>query len=159
LAAFLTRKDIYAALIIVFVGLSSFFLGAMWQRDRNRPDISIQSDGGAGGTSIPTSAVGTPTSSVGAGAYIGSYTSKIYRLATCPGVNVINPDNKVYFATKESAEAAGYVAARTAKCNNLTISDNVSVVLTNKTIYARIVVNRINSGLYFSRAMVLKDAS
>ena len=108
LAAFLTRKDIYAALIIVFVGLSSFFLGAMWQRDRNRPDISIQSVNGASPST--SSGQGTSTSP-----YIGSYTSKIYRLATCPGVNVINPDNKVYFATKESAEAAGYVAAKNCK--------------------------------------------
>jgi len=103
LAAFLTRKDVYAALIIVFVGLTSFFLGAMWQRDRNRPDISIKATEVISGQGSTT------------GAYIGSYTSKIYRLATCPGVNVINPDNKVYFATKESAEAAGYVAAKNCK--------------------------------------------
>jgi len=110
-AKLLTRKDIYAALTIVLVGLASFFLGAMWQKDKGRPEISI---------SLPAAdSINSPQADSGDGnstdAYIGSYTSKIYRLATCPGVSAISAQNKVYFATKASAEAAGYVPAKNCK--------------------------------------------
>lgn len=100
-AAVLARKDVYAALIIVFVGFASFFLGALWDKDRGAPQVSIQS---------PTEEQGTSTDP-----YVASWTSKIYRLTTCPGVSAINDANKVYFATAEDAEAAGYTAAKNCK--------------------------------------------
>ena len=107
LATFLTRKDIYLALIIVFVGLASFCLGALWQKDASRPDITIQN---AASANLAVGEEGSTTD-----AYVGSYTSKIYRLTTCPGVNVISVDNKVYFASKADAEAAGYIGAKNCK--------------------------------------------
>ena len=43
LALLLTKKDVYVAIIIVLVGLASFFLGALWQKDQNREDVTIKS--------------------------------------------------------------------------------------------------------------------
>lgn len=109
-AAFLTRKDIYAALIIILVGLASFFLGALWQRDISQPNINIQNANTASQSDAGPNEQGSTTD-----AYIGSYTSKIYRLTTCPGVSAINPQNRVYFATKADAESAGYIGAKNCK--------------------------------------------
>jgi hypothetical protein len=113
-AAFLTRKDVYAALIIVFVGLASFCLGALWQRDRNRPDVNITN---ADMAAFNDSNIAQEPNGQGSttDAYVGSYTSKIYRLTTCPGVSAINPDNRVYFASQDDAVAAGYIAAKNCK--------------------------------------------
>ena len=111
LATFITRKDVYTALVIIFVGLASFCLGALWQKDRSQPDITITNADIAGDTSPSTgSGQGSTTD-----AYVGSYTSKIYRLTTCPGVSAINPDNRVYFASQEDAQAAGYIPAKNCK--------------------------------------------
>ena len=107
LALLLTRKDIYLALIIIFVGLASFCLGALWQKDASRPDVTIQNTASA---YLSVGGQGSTTDT-----YVGSYTSKIYRLTTCPGVSAINPQNKVFFASKDDAEAAGYVAAKNCK--------------------------------------------
>lgn len=106
-AAVLTRKDVYVALIIIFAGLASFCLGALWQKDASRPDITIQN---AASADLAEGKEGSTTD-----AYVGSYTSKIYRLKTCPGVSAINVDNRVYFATADDAEAAGYIAAKNCK--------------------------------------------
>ena len=110
LALLLTKKDVYVAIIIVLVGLASFFLGALWQKDQNREDVTIKSADTAVFEAENGNEEGSTTD-----AYVGSYTSKIYRLATCPGVNAIREDNKVWFSTKADAEAAGYVAAK--NCN------------------------------------------
>ncbi len=107
LALLLTRKDIYVALIIILVGIASFCLGALWQKDASRPDITIQN---AASADLAAGEEGSTTD-----AYVGSYTSKIYRLKTCPGVSAINPQNEVFFATKDDAEAAGYIAAKNCK--------------------------------------------
>ncbi len=107
LATFLTRKDIYAALVIVFVGLASFFLGAMWQNDRTSTQVTIEEDNTALNASNGANEEGSTTD-----AYVGSWTSKIYRLKTCPGVSVIRESNRVYFGSKSDAEAAGYTAAK-----------------------------------------------
>ena len=107
LSTFLTRKDVYLALIIIFVGIASFCLGAMWQKDASSPDITIQN---AASADLAERGEGSTTD-----AYVGSYTSKIYRLKTCPGVSAISVDNRVYFATAEDAETAGYIAAKNCK--------------------------------------------
>ncbi len=46
-------------------------------------------------------------------AYIASKNGKAYYLPSCSGVARIKEENKVYFATKQAAEAAGYAPAAT----------------------------------------------
>lgn len=106
-AALLTRKDVYAALVIIFVGLASFCLGALWQNDENRPAMTIQDASAAAQGQNGADEEGSTTD-----AYVGSWTSKIYRLKTCSGVKAVRESNRVYFASKSAAEAAGYVPAK-----------------------------------------------
>lgn len=52
----------------------------------------------------------TPTVDAG-GQYVASKTGKSYHLPSCSGAKLIKEENKVWFATKEDAEAHGYTPA------------------------------------------------
>lgn len=48
-------------------------------------------------------------------AYVASKTGTKYHLPTCAGAKQIKEENKVWFSTKEEAEAAGYTPATNCK--------------------------------------------
>lgn len=52
-----------------------------------------------------------------ASAYVASKTGSAYHLPWCSGAQRIKEENKIYFETKEEAEAAGYTPA--ANCKGL----------------------------------------
>lgn len=45
------------------------------------------------------------------GQYVASKTGKSYHLPWCSGAKLIKEENKIWFATKEAAEAKGYTPA------------------------------------------------
>lgn len=49
------------------------------------------------------------------GAYVASKNGSKYHLPWCPGVKQMKEENKVWFASKEEAEAAGYTPAANCK--------------------------------------------
>lgn len=67
-------------------------------------------------TSQPAAAaVAAPVSAPKSGQYVASKTGTKYYLPSCSGANRIKDENKVWFATKQAAEAAGYAPSSTCK--------------------------------------------
>lgn len=115
-------NTLFHAVIIVLVAASSFGLGRLSGGDEglksaeNKP-IVMQ---GAAATALAVSsstpkelANGLP--SEGPAAYVGSKNGTKYHALWCPGAGQIKEENKVYFANKQEAEAAGYTPAANCK--------------------------------------------
>ncbi|HUD04207.1 MAG TPA: hypothetical protein VMR73_01810 [Candidatus Paceibacterota bacterium] len=118
LVAYLTRKDIYTCLVIVLVGMTSFFIGGLWGREENRPPVTIKMVDMNQNASVAVSSgnIQNPTSvSSTTEPYVGNVNSKIYQLSSCLGAKLISDENKIWFASKANAEAAGYVPAKNCK--------------------------------------------
>ncbi|MBI5133781.1 MAG: hypothetical protein HZA81_00095 [Candidatus Taylorbacteria bacterium] len=118
---FIDKRDVYACCIVIFVGVSSFFLGRLDGIDSARPPVTIE---GLSEPSIPVSAAKEPALQarsqaaavgLGAGKYVGSISGAKYHLPACPGAQRIAEANKVWFSTREEAEAAGYAPAANCK--------------------------------------------
>jgi micrococcal nuclease len=80
-------------------------------RDANRGLWGLPVSSSGSGTSA-----GTSSGSSGSSAkYIGNRNTKKFHYATCTSVSQMNPANKVPFATREAAIAAGYVPCKICK--------------------------------------------
>ncbi len=120
-----TGKDLYIAAIIVLVAFGSFGLGRLSKEEGSRVVIqdpgalSLQNQALAAApfpvTSSPT--VTTPAAPLKTvptaakpvtGAYVASSRGKRYYPVSCNAANNLSEANKIYFATKEEAEKAGY---------------------------------------------------
>ena len=121
------RKDIYVALLIILVGGAGFGFGRLSHVDTIKPPVTIeqafpQNVLGAS-VSVPIAPdTDTKHSDVSRvqhtqGAYIGSRNGTKYHLPWCSGAQRIKEENKVWFASKEDAEALGYTPA--ANCKGL----------------------------------------
>lgn len=127
-------KDIFLALLLVFVGFGGFLIGR----------ISVVLDGTQGGLRIIEKEMRSSASDVGqgsvlgavaasseslasgagenvpapqAGVYVASRNGTVFHLPTCSGAKRISEANKIWFATKEEALAKGYRPA--ANCKGL----------------------------------------
>lgn len=70
-----------------------------------------------GGGPAAAGAVSVPSVDASSGTYVASKNGTRYYLPSCGGVKRINEENKVWFATKSEAEAAGYTPA--ANCDGI----------------------------------------
>ncbi len=119
------RRDVYIVLLILFVGGASFGLGRLSQTNtEERPMVRIENaftepvyDEAAGETTQEAGVVEQPIESVKTGSFVGSKNSDKYHFPWCPGAQRIKEENKVWFADREAAEAAGYTPA--ANCKGL----------------------------------------
>ncbi|MEK7520264.1 MAG: Ada metal-binding domain-containing protein [Patescibacteria group bacterium] len=96
----------------VFFGLGMLF--AQRSAQRHPVVITTAASSYAAATSSPTAltaAVQSLPQRQTAGAYVASKSGKTYYLTTCN--NTIKETNKIYFATAEDAEKAGYVPSKT----------------------------------------------
>ncbi len=120
-----TGKDLYIAAIIILVAFGSFGLGRFSKEDTSSVVIEqgvlpLQNQALAAASSDRTVAVPTPTSTISAtpkattGAYVASSHGKRYYPTSCSAANNLSEANKIYFNTKEEAEAAGYT--KSASC-------------------------------------------
>ena len=120
-------KDILVVIIVILVGLGSFELGRLSKENGssgvkieypkgepnmvnndNNPQTSLKSSNEAGlGSS-------TNLSSTGKNFFASSKGSKYYSLG-CSAGKTIKQENRVYFATGEEAEQAGYTLS--SSCN------------------------------------------
>jgi hypothetical protein len=131
-AAFIDRKDAYAVFIVIFVGISSFFLGRLSILEKSRPPVTLEqfSFGSVESAAAETvkktpeieakSTISAPSQAaspvtVGKGVYVGSKVSDKYHRSDCPGALRISEINRVWFSSKTEAEQAGYSPASNCK--------------------------------------------
>jgi len=65
--------------------------------------------------SVPGKVKGAEVIQETAKTYVASRSGQRYHLPWCPGAKQIKEENKIYFATKEEAEKAGYTPAANCK--------------------------------------------
>lgn len=118
-------KDILVVLIVILVGLGSFELGRL-SKESNSSGIKIEYDNQnldqAGNVlsaiesseSLQNNKTAKDTNSVGGNFFASSRGSKYYSLGCSAGKN-IKQENRVYFATSEEAEQAGYTLSSSCK--------------------------------------------
>lgn len=107
-------SHLYVPAIVALVGLSCFGLGRLSVAAGEAPRLVIN----APGVQLAASAAVVQASQGGkSGAYVASKSGSKYYLPSCSGASRINEANKVWFATVEEAEAAGYTPA--ANCPGL----------------------------------------
>ena len=117
------RRDLFLAILVFLMSVASFGLGrlsAIWPVGET---ITIENphQNQEEKTDGPTSAqIPDPRSQIldsARGSFVASSKGSSYHLPTCPGAKQIKDENRVWFETKEEAEAAGYTPA--ANCPGL----------------------------------------
>lgn len=115
------------AVLIVAVSLISFYLGRMSVGGSEHIPLSQANSASVIETKMPESQVSTEvtsssttqisTQAVGGeqGNYVASRNGTKYHLPWCTGAKQIKEGNKVWFASKEDAEKAGYTPAANCK--------------------------------------------
>jgi len=107
-------EDIGLILIILLVAFASFGLGRLSATDTSSPPITIQSASTFG--AIATTVQGVEmAATIPEGGYVASKNSDKYHLPWCSGAKRISEKNKIWFANKTEAEAAGYTPAGNCK--------------------------------------------
>jgi len=113
-------KDVFVFLLISLVGLGTFLLGriSIMETERKAELRIIGAETSIpGGGVVAVSGIGTKTDTFSEvrGMYVGSRNGTAYYLPWCGGVRLIHEENKVWFSSKEEAEAKGYRPAANCK--------------------------------------------
>lgn len=129
LKSWLADDTVYIAVLLVLVGVGSFGLGRLSLSEGGQASLnpaqkvqllasstvliskiatSTTPEIGTNGASVIASEPHKPALT---GPYVGSKSGTKYYLMTCSGVKRIKDANKVFFATKNDAEASGYTPA------------------------------------------------
>ena len=117
----LENRDLFPAVLIVVVGVVSFGLGRL---DRPAADVAVPF--GSMRPTVPLPKLPVVESMeqgdesgqkavTAAGSYVASKNSNKYHLPWCSGAARITEENKIWFSSKEEAEAAGYTPAGNCK--------------------------------------------
>ncbi len=123
------REDIFTYIIVIFVGISSFYIGKMSTKELDNDNIYIvnsetgKSEGNQLANSLTplkdyvnkkneynTSNENSVVGNINA-MYVASSRGKLYYRIGCGGSTKLVENNKVFFNTKEQAEAKGYKPA------------------------------------------------
>ena len=111
--------DVFVVLVIVFVGLSSFGLGRLSALDGKKFEVQILEPKQHAAVVSAVSGLKeiSPLSEIEnlGGEYVASKKGTKYHFPWCGGAARIAEENKVWFATKEEARAAGYTPAGNCK--------------------------------------------
>lgn len=116
-------KDVLLVAAILLTATGSFGLGYLAGQDSasvEGHDIWIEK---RAQKSLPAAAIEAveapeevPAEPIAAGGgYVASKSGKAYHLPWCPGAARIKEENKIWFASKEEAEAKGYAPAKNCK--------------------------------------------
>lgn len=106
--------ELFMVLLLILVGFLSFGLGRLSHAPQERVPVRILPHESAAIDSFTRGA----ESGISQGAYVASKNSDKYHLPWCSGAQRIKEANKIWFASKEEAEAAGYLPA--GNCPGLT---------------------------------------
>jgi hypothetical protein len=118
--------------IVVLASSGSFGLGYLSGKESGAGDVIIESRGASleevtkrTGSELQAAPVAAramvateeplPATPDGGGQYVASKSGKSYHLPWCAGAKQIKEENKIYFNSKEEAEAAGYAPAKNCK--------------------------------------------
>lgn len=116
LKAFFNTEDVFLVLLIIAVGVGSFGLGRLSvisNSSLDKPSIEyFESDQVAVAAASIQSEV--PETDVSKN-YVASKNGTKYHLPWCGGASQIKEENKIWFSTKEEAEAQGYAPASNCK--------------------------------------------
>lgn len=111
----LTDDGVFYGLILTLVALSSFGLGRIAGRE-TLPEAApatvafTQQMPDTGESSMPHADTASSTAQL-----VGSKNGTKYHALRCPGASQIKEENKVFFASKEEAQKAGYTPASNCK--------------------------------------------
>jgi len=113
----LERQDMYLSVVLVLVAVASFGLGRQSvtavteSGEANEPARMVE----AAVTPAPAGVTAAENTSLPSTYYVASKSGKAYHLPHCSGAKSISEANKITFATKAEAEAAGYRPAANCK--------------------------------------------
>jgi hypothetical protein len=121
------ENELFIVLVIILVALISFGLGRLSKIRESKTPITIENAGesmlqgpaigdkaaGSGGSAGISSAPSASTDKL----FVASKNGTKYHYPWCSGAATIKEENKIWFSSKEQAEAAGYQPA--ANCKGL----------------------------------------
>lgn len=104
--------EVFIVALVLLVGVGGFGLGRLSFIDdeQRKTPISIEY-----ADMEPAAAGESAAAAWASGAYVASKNSDKYHLPWCSGAVRISEENKIWFASKEEAEAAGYTPAGNCK--------------------------------------------
>jgi hypothetical protein len=110
------ERDIYIAAFIFLAGMGGFGLGRLSVIMPQKEPLLVEYPRKIGGermeTQSGTTIIPDKKAAQGfAGAYVASKSGTAYHLPSCQSAQKIKEENKIWFATKEEAENAGYKPA------------------------------------------------
>ncbi len=108
------ERDLVLVLIILLVGLISFGLGRLSALSEKKTPITVENLSG----SLAVASEPIPSQSAETGSkklYVASKNGTKYHYPWCSGAQNIKEENKLWFSTKDEAEAAGYSPASNCK--------------------------------------------
>ena len=99
--------------IVILACSLSFGLGLLAGKDTREGELRIEEL--AQVDTLSTAQIASEEPLASGGQYVASRTGQSYHLPWCSGAKQIKEENKVWFASKEAAEAAGYAPAKNCK--------------------------------------------
>ena len=118
LKSLLADDALFTAILLILVGVVSFGLGRQSILENGQGQVRNQAAAGITFIQAEKSAENPLKSTYSDGVrVVASKSGSKYHLLTCPGATQIKEENKVYFDSKASAEAAGYGPA--ANCEGI----------------------------------------
>lgn len=115
---FFSNTEYLLTVLIVTVSLVSFWLGRLSTGPMSGPGQNIADIAAPAAVSLSLGEHATSSNQTGenpGGGYVASRNGTKYHLPWCSGAQQISEKNKIFFATKQEAEAAGYTPASNCK--------------------------------------------
>jgi hypothetical protein len=109
------EKDLFIAGIIILVALISFGLGRLSKIEEGRAPITIESMGASAETGVRVAPAAETLFQKQSGKFVASKNGTKYHFPWCPGALRIKEENKVWFSSREEAEAEGLSPAKNCK--------------------------------------------
>jgi len=104
-------NDVFIILIILLTSLASFGLGRLSILYEEKGEFTVLNPEAAAPLTEGDRPEGLPET----GEYVASKTGSKYHFPWCAGAQAIKEENKIFFNSKEEAEAAGYAPASNCK--------------------------------------------
>lgn len=116
--SYVLNERLFSAFLITVVGIASYGLGRLSVHSGDESAV-LRSVSAVEKVEVTKGAVNIETigtnSGIIEGGYVASKNSDKYHLPWCGGAQRISEANKIFFATKEEAEKAGYKPASNCK--------------------------------------------
>ncbi len=117
ISKYLKNKDVFAVLLIIMVGISSFGLGRMSVGEEGKNPIKTEYFSQNNTESRNIASPSQVIESLSTGEVVASRNGSKYHLPWCSGAQRMNEENKIWFTSIEEAKLAGYTPA--ANCKGL----------------------------------------